>query len=155
MPIRHQVIIKINDYSALCNALDFMYFTATFQKMIVLSQFRFIGFFFLLSTTFLLSDSYKIVYMTQWLCCCGMCNMSLPSAHECNYSKMKFSSNMNNHGTIISEMGVHQTSINSLWPNDITWQHRSRSTLAQVMAYCLMAPSHYLNQCWLVISKVQ
>ena len=24
----------------------------------------------------------------------------------------------------------------------------SGSTLAQVMAWCLMAPSHYLNQCW-------
>ena len=31
----------------------------------------------------------------------------------------------------------------------------SWSTLAQVMACCLMAPSHYLNQCWLVIIKVQ
>ena len=31
----------------------------------------------------------------------------------------------------------------------------SRSTLAQVMACCLTAPSHYLNQCWLIISKVQ
>ena len=24
-----------------------------------------------------------------------------------------------------------------------------KSTLVQVMAWCLMAPSHYLNQCWL------
>ena len=31
---------------------------------------------------------------------------------------------------------------------------RSGSTLAQVMAWCLMAPSHYLNQCWLLISEV-
>ena len=31
----------------------------------------------------------------------------------------------------------------------------SGSTLAQVMACCLMAPSHYLNQCWLIICKVQ
>ena len=31
---------------------------------------------------------------------------------------------------------------------------RSGSTLAQVMACCLMAPSHYLNQCWLMISDV-
>ena len=44
---------------------------------------------------------------------------------------------------------------NSLWPNDSIWQHRSRSTLAQVMACCLMAPSHYLNQCWLIFSKVK
>ena len=32
---------------------------------------------------------------------------------------------------------------------------RSESTLAQVMACCLTAPSHYLNQCWLIISEVQ
>ena len=36
----------------------------------------------------------------------------------------------------------------------VIWQHRTRSTLAQVMACCLVAPSHYLNQCWLVISVV-
>ena len=44
--------------------------------------------------------------------------------------------------------------INSLWPSDAIWQHISESTLAQVMACCLMAPSHYLNQCWLIISEV-
>ena len=43
---------------------------------------------------------------------------------------------------------------NSLRPSDVIWQHRSGSTLAQVMACCLTAPSHYLNQCWLIISKV-
>ena len=44
--------------------------------------------------------------------------------------------------------------VNSLWPSDaIRWQG-TESTLAQVMACCLMAPSHYLNQCWLIISKV-
>ena len=42
----------------------------------------------------------------------------------------------------------------TLWPNDAIWGHRSGSTLAQVMACCLTAPSHYLNQCWLIISKV-
>ena len=44
--------------------------------------------------------------------------------------------------------------INSLWPNDAIWRHSSVSTLAQVLACCLMAPSHYLNQCWLIFSKV-
>ena len=29
-----------------------------------------------------------------------------------------------------------------------TRKHISGSTLAQVMAWCLMAPNHYLNQCW-------
>ena len=43
--------------------------------------------------------------------------------------------------------------VNSLRPCDAIWQHRSGSTLAQVMACCLTAPSHYLNRCWL-ISKV-
>ena len=37
--------------------------------------------------------------------------------------------------------------INSLWPSDAIWWHRSGSAPAQVMACCLMAPTHYLNQC--------
>ena len=45
--------------------------------------------------------------------------------------------------------------LKSLWPTDTIWRHKSGSTLAQVMACCLTAPSHYLNQCWLIISKVQ
>ena len=39
--------------------------------------------------------------------------------------------------------------------NPTIWWHRFGSTLAQVMACCLMAPSHYLNQYWLINSKVQ
>ena len=39
-------------------------------------------------------------------------------------------------------------------PSDaIRWQG-TESTLAQVMACCLTAPSHYLNQYWLIISEV-
>ena len=45
---------------------------------------------------------------------------------------------------------------NPLWPSDDIWQYWFWSTLAQVMACCLTAPSHYLNQCWLIItSQVQ
>ena len=44
--------------------------------------------------------------------------------------------------------------VNSLWPSDVIWRQRSRSTLALVMACCLMTPSHCLNQCWLMISEV-
>ena len=40
------------------------------------------------------------------------------------------------------------------WPSNAIWWHRSVSTLAQVMACCQTAPSHYLNQCWLIISEV-
>ena len=49
----------------------------------------------------------------------------------------------------------HRVFINTVWPSDVIWRHRSESTLAQVMACCLTAPSHYLNQCWLIISKIQ
>ena len=34
------------------------------------------------------------------------------------------------------------------------WWLKSGSTLVQVMACCLMASIHYLNQCWLIISEV-
>ena len=43
--------------------------------------------------------------------------------------------------------------VNSLWPSDLIYL-RSWSTLIQVMAYCLIAPSHYLNQCWLTIKEI-
>ena len=45
--------------------------------------------------------------------------------------------------------------INSFWPSDAIRRLGTESTLAQVMACCLTAPSHYLNQCWIIISKVQ
>ena len=44
--------------------------------------------------------------------------------------------------------------INSLRPSDAIWRQWSWTTLAQVMACCLTAPSHYLNQCWLIIRGV-
>ena len=51
----------------------------------------------------------------------------------------------------IPSSGKH---INLLWPSDVKWWHKPVSTWAQVMARCLTAPSHYLNQCWHIISKV-
>ena len=42
--------------------------------------------------------------------------------------------------------------INSLWPSDAIRRQGTESTLARVMACCLTAPSHYLHQCWLIIS---
>ena len=44
--------------------------------------------------------------------------------------------------------------LKKLWPCDAIWRHRSMSILAQVMACCLMPPSHYLDQCWLMVSEV-
>ena len=45
--------------------------------------------------------------------------------------------------------------INPLWLGDAIWCYKSGSTLAQVLAWCLTAPSHYLNQCLFIMSKVQ
>ena len=45
-------------------------------------------------------------------------------------------------------------SINSSAPLDTIWRHRSGSKLVHVIACCLMAPSLYLNQCWLDINRV-
>ena len=42
-----------------------------------------------------------------------------------------------------------QQAINSFSPSVAIWRHRHGSTLAQVMARCQMAPSHYLNEWWL------
>ena len=36
----------------------------------------------------------------------------------------------------------------------MTRRHNSSSALYQAMACCLTAPSHYLNQCWFIISVV-
>ena len=40
---------------------------------------------------------------------------------------------------------THGYLVNSKWPSDVLWWLRSGST---------MAPSHYLNQCWLIINDV-
>ena len=57
--------------------------------------------------------------------------------------------------TALPRIMVTTYSFNSLWSSDAIWRQGSGSTLAQVMACCLTAPSHYLNQCWLITSKVQ
>ena len=42
---------------------------------------------------------------------------------------------------------------NPSWPSDVIWRQGTGSTLAQEMACCLTAPSHYLNQCWPIINE--
>ena len=50
---------------------------------------------------------------------------------------------------------INRCLFNSLWPSDAIWRQKTGSTLARVMVCCLAEPSHYLNQCWLITSKVQ
>ena len=55
--------------------------------------------------------------------------------------------------TVFSDMDNY-VSFNWFWLSDAIWWHRSGLTLAQIMACCLTAPSHNLNQCWLTIKCV-
>ena len=41
-----------------------------------------------------------------------------------------------------------------LWPGGAMLCHKTWSALVQVMASCLMAPSHYLKQYWLTINMI-
>ena len=61
----------------------------------------------------------------------------------------------NTGGIVVRGLSVKFSWINSLWTSAAIWRHSCRSTLVQLMAWCLAAPSHYLNQCWLIINKVQ
>ena len=55
----------------------------------------------------------------------------------------------------VGRTGLHCSCIssfmNSLRPSDAIWLQRTMLTLPQVMACCLTAPSHYLNQSWLIL----
>ena len=42
----------------------------------------------------------------------------------------------------------------ALWHSDIIGWHITGPTSVQAIALCLTAPSHYLNQCWLIIREV-
>ena len=73
------------------------------------------------------------------------------------YSKLEhseFSSNFKFNRNMLSGTGARSLSVNSLWPCDAIWHHRSGLTLAQVMACCLTMPSHYLNSWRFLISEV-
>ena len=54
-------------------------------------------------------------------------------------------------GTVY-DVGDIECLFNSLWLSDAKWRQGSGSTLAQLMACCQVAPSHYLDQSWLIIS---
>ena len=73
------------------------------------------------------------------------CNLLNISASTCDMKVWYF---------LILILWLHVDMINTLRPSDAIWRQWSWTTLAQVMACCLTAPSHYLNQCWLIIRGV-
>ena len=81
------------------------------------------------------------------------CNIYIPFVYCILLSCENFM--IDKHANIEQRMAVANTIINSLWPCDAIWQHKSGPTLTQVMACCLTAASQYLTQCRLIISKVQ
>ena len=105
----------------------------------------------------------EIVWKIKYL----KCHANFPGANELRkYSQIHchWSTILDNKRVIWSVISKDQSlmiclytcvRVNSLWPSDAIWRQRSGSTLAQVMACWLTAPSHYLNQCWLIISEVQ
>ena len=70
--------------------------------------------------------------------CCQMREANSQSLGLCHHSQQLVSQRVHSQG-----------------PGDAIWRQSSGSALVQVMACCLTAPSHYLNQCWLIISKVE
>ena len=53
------------------------------------------------------------------------------------------------------QLAVHsQRKFNSLRGSDCIWQHKSGSVMIWLMVYCLVALSHYLNQCWYITTDV-
>ena len=74
-------------------------------------------------------------------------------------------SQMHNNTTRFPPDSIHQSFIVTrsqdrnkmtvkLFVRDAMCKQRTGSTLAQLMACCLTTPSHYLNQCWLLIVDV-
>ena len=70
------------------------------------------------------------------------------------YHNSKQNSKQNKNDLALMRCQAIIWTINSLCPSDAIRRQGTESTLAHIMACCLMAPSHYLNQCWLIISKV-
>ena len=50
---------------------------------------------------------------------------------------------------------IDDTRFNLLRPSNVIWPQRYWLTMAQNMAWCLTAPNHYLNQCWLQTMGIQ
>ena len=52
------------------------------------------------------------------------------------------------------DLYTHLAHLTQCEPSNALWWHRSGLTLVQVMACCLAAPNHYLNQCWFIIKDI-
>ena len=81
-------------------------------------------------------------------------NQSLPTILMLDHTEMRVNIKTR-YLCLVSCLSTPEHDINSLWPSDALWWHSTGPTLARVMACFLTAPSHYLNQCWLIVNKAQ
>ena len=100
----------------------------------------------------LLPGKPELIQFTSKITQQNMLNITMKSTHHCYYWNLRQRTVSPNWKPMGHKKDVWK--FNSLRPSDAIWWHRSGSTLAQVMACCLTAPRHYLNQCWFIISKV-
>ena len=121
------------------------------------------------SSMMFVQDNFKeiIKALHCWACVRGIHQWLVDSSHKGTVKQKTFPFHYilrnvsrewletNLHYIMVVEWYFSLQRINSPWPSDAIRWHTSGSTLAQVMACCLLAPSHYLSQCWLIISKVQ
>ena len=97
---------------------------------------------------------YWCIFVPRWVNILSICNTNanwLPYAYVINIlSCMNHTKNVWFDSYQLLNNRVQF--INSMRPiNDTIWWHGSGSTMAQVMAWCCQAPSHYLNQYWLFL----
>ena len=86
----------------------------------------------------------------QAITCANVNLLSVGSLRR-NFSEIYTKTRLQMHFKMVAILFRPQC-FNTLCSSDTMWWHRSVSTLAQVMAWCLTAPSHYLNQCWFLIN---
>ena len=104
------------------------------------------------STDFL--PLFPFVYITRISPECSICwfNRALMVVNLTYHHYMEHTKSRCNANSVAHNFSLYL--VNSLCPSDAIRRKGAVSTLAQVMAWCLTAPSHYLNQCWLIFSKV-
>ena len=96
--------------------------------------------------------------LSRWLSLC-ICLKKLISCVDIEiYSDSLIRMRRTSHFTVNTLCPESIQIVTYMWPtsppNDASWRHRSESTSAQVMTCWLIAPSHYMNQCWLLTSDV-
>ena len=108
-------------------------------------------------------------WILHWVGACFIFNVKIWSylcrQHHC-YGDCKIGSDLYNGNSYTGSMSslywnLRETyfslscgTLSSVRLSEVIWQQRSGSALVHVIACCLTVPSHYLNQCWLLINKV-